>query len=205
MAIPIGSILEVQIETRANEQRCLNILHYRVTTEGSGTGIQAEVEDFLDGVESVSGIIGSYRALMSTEATMWSISGQLIRNDRYARIVHPIDDPGELSGNCTAQNVSAVITKRTELSGRWAVGSFHAACLPESAYLAGKLKNATLILAQELADDIAETVTGPVRGGVYRPVVLHPQADHGGSTFISGCQAQETLRVVRRRTVGLGI
>jgi hypothetical protein len=101
--------------------------------------------------------------------------------------------------------VAAVITKRTAFAGRWAVGSFHLGGLPQNAYVNGTLEPTFKTSVGLVAAQLLEDITIAIVGGVYEPVIVHPVAAHDGSTVLRETDVQDTLRVMRRRTVGLGI
>lgn len=205
MGRPVGSIVQLGIETVCNGQRMLNVLHYRVETESGEADVQAEQENFLAQVNSVNGIIDDMKACLSNDVTVVQAVAQFIRAERWARSVLDIGEQGDSLLPCEAQNVAAVITKRTAFAGRWAIGSFHLGGLPSSAYVAGNLDPTFKLDMEVLALQLLEPIVVPIVGGTYVPVLVHPLGEHGGSTELASTEVQDTLRVMRRRTVGLGI
>lgn len=205
MGQPVGSIFQVAIESLVNNQRLLNVLHYRVEEETTEADIQAETENLAGQVLAFNGIVDKMLDCMSNTANVTQVTAQCIRNTRFVRAVVEDNQEGNIVSPCAAQNLAAVITKRTTFSGRWAVGSFHLGGLPVTAYQAGVLDNAFKALVQALADELLDPIVIPAVGGTYIPVLLHPVGQHGGSTVINAVEVQDQVRVMRRRTVGLGI
>lgn len=205
MGLPVGTIWQLVIESVVSGQRCLNVLHYRCTTESTISGISAETEAVAADLNSVDGIIPKLLPAMGPNVNIPRVTGQAIRTTRYAKQSVEVDEDGSHANLCTTPNVAAVITKRTTFAGRWAVGSFHVPGVPGTAYSEGMLttdyKDIITLLAAELLDNLEPAVGG----GVYEPILLHPAGLHGGFTTLTECIAQDQVRVMRRRTVGLGI
>lgn len=205
MGLPVGTIWQVGIESLVSGQRCLNILHYRTTAESTITGIADEAESVAAEMNKVNGVIPKMLACMHTSATIVRVSAQAIRNTRYARQFVEVDEDGSIGTGSVTPNVSAVITKRTTFSGRWAVGSFHLAGIPSSQIVNGLLDSGYKTLVSEIASEILAPLDPTVGGGEYEPILLHPLGQHGGYTALTQADVQDTVRVMRRRTVGLGI
>lgn len=205
MGRPVGSILQASIESLVNGQRLLNVLHYKVEAESTEADVKDEQENFATQLNAVGGIVPKMQAAMSIEATISQVVVQFIRPERFARSTLEIDDTGTIASDCNAQNVAAVITKRTAFAGRWAVGAFHLGGVPVNGYVAGNLEPAYKAFVLALAEQLLEPIVIPIVGGTYVPVLVHPIGEHGGSTELAETEVQDTLRVMRRRTVGLGI
>ena len=205
MGRPVGSIIQAGIETVVNGQRLLNVLHYKVKLESTEPDAKDEQENFATQLNAVGGIVAKMRAAMSQDATVVRVVAHFIRDQRFARSTLEITGAGLIAEDCTAQNVTATLTKRTAFAGRWAVGSFHLGGLPVTGYVSGNLEPVYKGLVEDLANQLLVEITVPITGGTYTPVLLHPPAAHDGSTELREIDVQETLRVMRRRTVGLGI
>jgi len=204
MGRPIGDIIQATIKSTVCGQTMLNVLSYRVTAVSSTTDVQVEQSQFGAQLNVANKVIDRMQNAMSNEATIQEVSCQFIRDTRWARSVVEIDIPGGIAVPCATANVAATITKRTEYAGRWAVGSFHLGGVPNDGYDGGLLdpdyKDLVALLAAELIQPI---ITGA--GGTYEPVLLHAPGEHGGYSNLTATEVQDTLRVMRRRTVGLGI
>lgn len=208
MGAPVGSIFEVTLRTTVCNQKCLNVLHYVVETESSETSIVAETIQLATAIETAGGLGDKFRGALSALAIHDETVAQCIKDTlgtRFARQVLDVGDPGELAGDVLTANVAAVITKRTSFSGRWAVGSFHMGGVPGSYFSGGLITDAPYKAAlNALASEILQSVT-TASGGEYQPVIYHPDGLHGGHTMILETELQDQVRVMRRRTVGLGI
>jgi len=205
MGRPLGSIIQATIKYVCNSQVCLNVLHYEVQNVSSHDSAQDEQLAFLSRFNAVSDVIAKLKDCLSQEATIVEAWAQFIRPTRYAKSVLELDAIGGVVSDCHAQNLAATIVKRTEFGGDWAHGSLHLGGVPNNGYSGGLLEPAYKDLVEVLAAQLLEDVASPTGGGIYAPVLLHPPAAHGGSTLLSGSEVMDELRVMRRRTVGLGI
>lgn len=209
MAHPIGSIVEVIIEWNILNQRCMSVLHYKVTADSSIVDPVGEAIDVANTVSSPGGIMDAILDCMSANTGSTKVSAQFIRGaggQRFAKATVTAINPGVRAASCTVSNIAAVITKRTIYSGRWAVGSLHIPGLSPGTYDNGKITDASMLGdLNDVAAELLNPITGNVGAGVYSPVVLHKAGVHGGSTDLLSTEVQTTVRTMRRRTVGLGI
>lgn len=208
MGTPVGSIWEVTLRTTASNQKCLNVLHYVVETETSTGGIAAESLQLANAIDAAGAIGPDFRDCLGSNVIHDEVVAQCIKDTlgtRYARQVLDVGDPGAFPAVSDTANIAATITKRTSFSGRWAVGSFHVPGVPIGTYAAGKFTDAPYIAAVNvLAAELLQSVT-TAGGGVYQPVIYHPDGLHDGYTRLQDAERQEEVRTMRRRTVGRGI
>lgn len=211
MAVPrlaAGNVVQVVFFTTVNAQQCLNVLHYHVK---EASGVKPYFEQ-LDAIMTAVGDTGAAtigKALMesmSEDARMVWIQAQCVGPDRRPFARQAIGMDGTIVEPCNAQNLSAVITKQVEVPGRGASGSFHVPGLPVTAYAFGDLDAVYVNKLLTLAERINTTVTAIAGELVIEPVTYQKSAE-GPGTFnrIINAFPQTTLRVMRRRTVGLGI
>jgi len=208
MGVPVGSIFEVSLRSTVCGQKCINVLHYVVTAETSETSIVAESLQLATAADAANALGPKFRACLAQNCTHDEVVAQCIRDTlgtRFARQVLDIGDPGDAVEDAATANVSAVITKRTSFAGRWAVGSFHMPGIGAGFYTNGLVSDVTYKAAlNDLGAEILQVITTPL-GGEYQPVIYHPDGLHGGYTTLLETELQDQLRVMRRRTVGLGI
>lgn len=208
MGAPIGSIFELSLRSTVCDQRCINVLHYVVATETSETSIVAESLQLATAADAVGALGPAFRACLAQNCTHDEVVAQCIKDTlgtRYARQVLDVGDPGDAVEDATTANVSAVITKRTSFSGRWAVGGFHMPGIGAGFYTGGLVTDVGFKAAlNALASEMLQPIT-TVLGGEYLPVIYHPDGLHGGYTPLLETELQDELRTMRRRTVGRGI
>jgi hypothetical protein len=218
MAWPAGGILEVRVEYRANAQTCMNVLHYENQGPAIGLTVPEIVDDFLDsfGVAGNGRFPDEWAALISADALVFRTTAQAVYPTRYALQFREVAVVGTRPGALRAQNVQASIQKASDLAGRSRVGSLHIGALSVEDYAAG---NITAAYELVLAGFVANFLSGPLvtvglPNNSWHPVILNkepiPNTDPvrfriKGSTLITNYDVKSTLRVMRRRTTGLGI
>lgn len=211
MAIPpIGAndIVQTVIETNVLGQTCLNVLYYKAHRSLSEITYQ-EAMDLLNQsvrASTTSGIVPEMVKVMGANATVTRVRSQRVspRRDIYVTLASPID--GELPNLVAASNVSAVISKQGEIVGRGRTGSFHVPGLSPSTYGLGYMTDPAMASLSDLADKLNDPQV--VDGGdfIFHPGMWNPAlgpADNWNPSIAT--TPQRTLRVMRRRTVGVGI
>lgn len=211
MAIPridVGNVIQVVMRGKANGQVNLNVLHYVVTkrpeTDQYGIAL-TNLADQIAGVQAGT-LTSAMINMMGTNCTLDNVQLQRVSPQRSLYIQVPIGQDGLNPSQVTAQNVAAVITKQVERAGRGRVGSFHMGYVPPVFYVNGNLTAAAVPGYQAVANFLQKVIETPVDAGEYTPVTFDPNAPLPERTnIIVNCFPQITLRVMRRRTVGLGI
>lgn len=102
-------------------------------------------------------------------------------------------------------NVAAVITLKTDKAGRDQVANKHLGAVPLGFYVAGILTEDAINVYDNVAASLTNTI--PVSNGADEfdliPVIYH-RSGLTTSDTITQRQVNNTVRVMRRRTVGLG-
>lgn len=211
MGQPIGTILEVTIKYTVNTQVNLNILHYVVSTQSTLTTPENEIGQFQSDFISPTGLnfLGFFRPLLAPNATLNTTRYQWVFPLRraFALLNHSVAGTGTY-GTCTAQNVAAVVTKTTALAGRDQVGSFHLGGVGINGYSAGNLQAPYKTdVVNNLLPFLISSNIATVGGGVYAPILWHRsnQTFNQNYNILQAVELRDTLRVMRRRTVGYGI
>lgn len=103
-------------------------------------------------------------------------------------------------------NNAGVITLRTDKAGRSQVSNKHIGPLPSDAMAIGNVTGAWNIKANVLGEALINPIS-PVAPVAYDPIIYHKNGDGAvqKSDLIASYALQTTVRVMRRRTVGLGI
>lgn len=211
MGQAVGTIIEVTIKYTVNAQINLNILHYVVATQSALATPEAELGQFQSDFISPTGLnfTGFFRPLLATNATLNSTRYQWVFPVRraYTALTHGVAGTGTY-GACTAQNVAAVVTKTTALAGRSQVGSFHLGAVGINGYSGGSLAAPYKTdVINNLLPFLVSSNIATVGGGVYHPILWHKFNTTFNQNYnvLQAVELQDTLRVMRRRTVGLGI
>jgi hypothetical protein len=208
-----GDIIEATYVQRLNDQVLMNVLHFRYNGEGEGPDLWETLDEMNDelgtGLDSDALLL---RTCQAENVIFERIRLQRILPTRSAARQYVYNLNGLRTGICDAQNLAATITKYTDKASHFTednhegqVGSFHVGGLVRTDYAAGRIQ--AEFLEGPLAD-LALNLWRPLdsAGGNMIPVLLHRnQLPTPTSDQITGAAPQSTLRVMRRRTVGVGI
>lgn len=208
MAAPaVGMIVATSFLGRCNNQRILNTIHYRMDVAFDSPDLETFYQEFTVQMESGGAfdIETAYLACHSGTYFLDFIRQQVVYPTRFRGFDFTISANGTQPGDATAQNVSAVLTKQVELSGRSKIGSIHIGGLSAGDYGAGligvglatRLATLKLKLLSQIAQD-----QGP---GICTPVLYHPLPNANPKfDYLTNLKIQETLRTNRTRNVGKG-
>lgn len=210
MAQPVAlfDILELRILGRMNNQRLMNVLHYRLERVGASV---------LDGIEVISKmneklmspVGGVIEVLRGMSNPAWSYEGcvyQWIHPNRYVSVrINDGAGAGLLAGVALPQNVASVLTKRSQFGSRHGIGSIHLGGMGAGDVTNGLLTVTRISKSVELADVLTVSVdmSDLVADAEMEPIILNKAAPADSYDF-HDITIQNTVRVQRRRTVGLG-
>lgn len=211
MPLLLNDVVLITYHSDIFNQRILLTLTYKVSAASTGGNsaiqdLQAIANEFASTVTSE--VLIKYLGILPENCVVKKVRAQKIYPlPRTAFVEAEINSDGQSDdGVATASNVAGVITLKTDLGGRSQVANKHIGPLAAGAYTAGKLGGATLTDFGDLAVAL-KTAVIPADGPVIVPVIYHRNAD-GPTTktdLVTGALVQDTLRTMRRRTVGLGI
>lgn len=210
MALPLNSVIEVTYQSRFANQQYMNVLHYAVAAASASPTVTVELNRILDALDTPGefGILGELLAVLPPNCMLTNITVQGVTPGRTIRQSRVINEAGVWPTAALTGNLGATITKQTDLGGRRFVGSIHVPCLPPDAHALGELNELYIAPLLTLKDAMLVPIVDPVDGGQYDPVILHrPSAlsPTPAPTPITAGVVQPQARVMRRRTVGVGI
>jgi hypothetical protein len=154
----------------------------------------------------------SYLACVSNDTQYGELRVQVVAPERRPVVVKPLAQSGGAVGAANTANVSALIVKRTDVVTkrklklkRGGVGNVHIPGVPANAYALGKVLVGYKAVLNTFADKVilSQAIGGT---GVLFPCLWHrTNANPNSFDVLVQANAQDTVRVERRRTVGLGI
>jgi len=211
MAIPpivSGDIVQAVIRYRCENQVMMNVLHYRArvgVADAEYFAIMDELGEALS-LSEATGIVTQMLPLLGPNVKVEEIQCQRIFPNRSPYLSYSVLAFGTHADDCDALNVSAVITKRGEKAGRGKAGTFHLGGIASTTYALGQMTTASRTLLLALADKINDPQLTAGGDSLFEAVIFDADGTVGTNyNPIVSCVPQSTLRVVRRRTVGLGI
>lgn len=205
-----GAILEVQNVGSEFGQRVMNVWHYRwegaASPVADGDAIVADLKAVIQ-PGAVGGLLGALRA-MCTESMSWNyIRYQWIAPIRYAPVNNALGaGPGTQAGEAMPPNVCGVVTLKSIFAGPGSTGRKHFGGLTTADELQGLMTEQFFDSANLVMEIMkSEVPTGGVQiNSKLVPVVLD-KVDYTISIPWTEYEIQDTSRVLRRRTVRVGI
>lgn len=209
MGQPLLSILECRVRGNANGQEMLSVFHYRVSAVSTLAASGPEENEFINQFAS-GGTLNLQDVLLDCQSSSYLCTGidaQFVDPTRLVSISQTFASPGSVASPVGAQNVSAVVTRRTVLAGRSQVSTLHIPGIATTSYALGKVTAGMLASMNILATRMTTQLVALVGGGIYTPVIWHRKKFPlvGSSDIVNSTLVQETIRTMRRRTIGIGI
>lgn len=205
MGLVVNDIVALTYEATYAGQQIRYNLHYRVTVAGSSTSAELDLQAMADNFAS-NGTNTLTAAIQNAHVdtfTFDAVTAQRVWPTRTIRLIKLSSFPGAINQTGMPPNVAAVITKRTLTPGRMGIGSLHLSGVDINAITDGNittLTNYAAILPLLAAGRTVSAVTMSIEPGLFNPTFP--------ATFFSrifDCAIQITARVMRRRTVRVGI
>jgi len=186
-------------------QTIMNTFYYRVT-QAPGTLLQqADVLESLDNLlNSAGNLFPKVLAAIPPEYSFEASWLQVVFPGRYVAYKFPEVASGQGDAPGITANLAGVVVRRTDKAGRDQVGTLHVLVgSGDEGVLNGRVGGATKVALDALAASLPTSYT--VSGYTFRPVLTPFNNPDGSAKWIDSAFAQDTARVMRRRTVGLGI
>jgi hypothetical protein len=202
----LDDVFLMQFTGVLNGQTIISTFHYTITALNVSTSETVACNRLISFAEQEDGLRDQYLAVAPLNYTLAQISCQKILPARYRRIQTAENLPG-LRGTSPVSNVALVIERFGPMANRANIGSLHVPCSPGNA-VGGTWDAPTLADATALSIAMT-TALEDEDGNIYRPCLV--AAWQGVPTplptpkIISGTIVHTASRVVRRRTVGVGI
>jgi hypothetical protein len=187
----------------------MNTFNYRVSTVvGGSPTINAFAADFLVSAQWAINE-STFRACCPNNYTHLQTWLQFVRPVRYVAFKDEVNVAGDSGAAALTANLAAVVTRQGDIADKHNNGSIHIPIAQDDTLIAnGKLtagfKTTVNAFAENVNDGI--TVTSGAATVTTRPVLyfITPSGSVNSRDVITA-YAQDTVRVMRRRTVGLGI
>lgn len=205
--IAAGDIVQCVIESRVEGQVMLNVLYYRANEAEVGSSYFESLEKLIESVISDpnTAITPRMQPLMGPNVTIEAVQVQRVYPARDVYRRQPLGDQGSHADDCDATNVAAVIVKQAAVAGRGRSGTFHLGGLASTTYALGSLTADARTLLLALGDSLDDRQPGVADTEQWVPGMFNPLLGAGlNFTEIAATAPKDTLRVMRRRTVGVG-
>lgn len=202
-SVPDGGIVECIFEGRVLGQQMISVFHYQLDLAGGSTDGGVALDALKVQLNAAGGPHAKYMSCMSQQYNTGRIRLQWILPDRYAyREYLPTNTDGQAPTDVVAPNAAAAINKRSDLAGIHGHGVTHMPAVSIDFVTAGEINAAGLLAYVDFAEQM-KTDMVTIGSGTYHPIIYN-RATPGDVVFITGYAIDNVLRVMRRRTVGVG-
>jgi len=199
-----GDILQISFVGTLFSQRVLNVLHYRVTADSTSPSYVTAAGAV--GFQMQSGVVTPGLAMLAAQGPEYNldyIRVQKVNGTRLRYVDYAVNLPGTVAGNCTAPNIAATITKKTENGTRHGIGSLHLPGIPSNGYANGVLDATYKLLVDAISARLINPFTVQLETTQCQPILWSKSIDPVYHP-LTNTVVQNTIRVMRRRTVGVG-
>ena len=202
--VPIGAICEVIFEGAMYGQQIISTYHYKLGGTVASTNGAALMDSFLGLLEAPGKLYQTYINACNENLVGLVMYGQWVIPARMSRRKRtPTLQIGQVEGPVYPVNTAAAITRRTEFAGRTERGTLHMPAVPTS-FATDDAINLTGTDAYDAhgTQMIALVTTGDDDFN-FKPVLWN-RTNPGQAQQLDSFETRSYLRVMRRRTVGLG-
>lgn len=200
----VGDRILVTFVGRLLQQRTMNTFLYRVASVPPGTDIGVLAGFIYTELNTTGGLASRYLDCVPVNLSLEQIWIQTIAPTRYTKSIFTVGDVGS-GGQADTANVQQSITRKGELAGRFSIGGIRVPCATTVDTITdGKLTTSALAALNALAGEMKETLSVASGTATLVPQVGTPPAPVNSIDLVDTI-AENTVRVIRRRTVGLGI
>lgn len=208
--VNVGDIFQFRMLGQVNNQSTISVFNYRVSSV-VGAPLPGPIADAINALQILPA--GAAGAALPCLPSNWSGGGvecqriypkalrSVVRSDVWA-------PNGTNASVANTSNVSQVITRRTDNSGRDQVSDLHLpAPTATAAIVNGFLSAAQQALLATYAPVLYTSISVLAGAATFDPVIYHKVVAEGQPNYdiVTSFKVQQTVRTMRRRTVGLGI
>ncbi len=198
-----GAILQLSFEGSLFSQQIMTVLSYKLVGEGVLEDGAAAADAFLADAIAAGGIYRLWLDCLAQSAINCDAYAQWITPTRYAyRTAGAGNQVGTIGFDCISPNYSAGITRRGELANRHSISNLHMPAVPDTGVQEGRIQLVYETPLQTFMEKSLEAFT--VGFGLDLVPVAFNRADPSASVVLVEGFLQDTARVMRRRTVGVG-
>jgi len=203
-AAPVGAIFLSTMRYQHAGQILRNQFHWRLEANQNTRPVNV-VCDALDAeMNKLNGIFKKMQVIRESGCVLLDTAHQMIRPARYAGVGYAKNVAGDvLTIGISVTQLAAVLVRRSVNATRRGLSRIHMPIAADPGVIDnGVLSATTLTTMGEIGNAILNTTTlGD--GMSVLPIVFNPGADPEYA-YIQTFAVQNQVRVVRRRTVGLG-
>jgi len=202
--IAVGNIVQVRIEYECLGQKDLSVLHWRVKQANAGVELFSFLKNNVT-TELVEpgGLCELLTVTMSNQCKVSAAVAQVIKPIRYRHVARACNWVGQEAFVIGTNNLACAVTQSGILAGRGKSGRTSVPGRAQKWQVDGKWEAAVTTQLQTVFDQWRTVDWTPATSGVtMEPIIYNPST--GAINLVTACLPQSTIRVMRRRTLGVG-
>jgi hypothetical protein len=206
-AVANNDVVEVTSFQEYQGSVTLNVIHYRAVVSGAPIADgEGEMNTLLDKMVDALGGFEKYLAdMVVADVVFGKMRAQIVTPSRKPYVDRFTGTNGAEAGAGCPSNVAGVVTKRGSVASRGRMGSIHVTGFPLSRLIDASWDNDAIAEMEDLGDFLNTAQSGDDPSLSWVPVVGKNQLTGGEWNDLIACTAQRTVRVMRRRTLHVGI
>jgi len=208
MPLAASDIVQATFRYRFAGQEMIWVMNYRIFSTSSTQSVIEDLGTIGDKLKTTTtpNLLFYWLRVIPTNVVLHEVRTQRVRPTRSIFVQRLVNEPGtNAGGNASASNIAAVTTRKTELGGRKDISNSHIGPIGPTQIVDGKLTAAFLVIMTDLAAAMSEDQFIATPSISLRPVVLHKLGAVPPWGDVAVFSVGDTGRVMRRRTVGVGI
>lgn len=205
--VAIGDVIQVTLGYVAQAQQCLVVRHYTLANLPADIDYESWLDQIMNGwLLGPPGVVDLLKKCLHSAVRINFIQAQGVFPTRrfYKRLSQDI--PGTNAGiEPMPPNNAITLTLQTDIPGRGRSGSNHVGGLSSTCYTDdGFVEGAYKTTVQAYGDSLPKGIGGVAPNNYWKACTFNKiKVPH--TNLVRGAVVQDTMRVERRRTVGLGI
>jgi len=201
-----NDLIQTNLEMTMNGQRCMNTFHWVFSkTPGSPTDGPTTLGLLNDELESNSAwFYHNVQSQCTMDVTYEALTSQKVKPSRWHKVIKLLGTVGANAGPTLPQNSSISISRWGLISARGNTGRVQLVGVATSDTENGLVKPAAITGFAATAASLYMPIHVGSAGTFY-PVLAKMTASGFSVNEIVGATVQDTVRVMRRRTVRVGI
>jgi hypothetical protein len=203
--VNVNSVLEVSIRGKHDGQRTLTVLHYKITalpgSDYDGPTLLDQAYTELDTGDVA--LFAGYKALCCSVWLLEEVRLQWIHPTRYAYKSYAGNaGSGDNLNDCFPANTSIAIERRSIFAGRSGYGITHMPAIAINKVVGSEVTTTDQTSYKNYGNKLCTEIT-PATGVTLTPVLFRSSNPANGNVPTSA-KCQREVRIMRRRTVGVG-
>jgi len=204
MPVAVGDIVQTTLVGSLFGQTIMNTFHYGMETVTGAPTQLAVANEILTKYAVAGGFYDKFLGCCPDNYTLEQVWVQFVLDTRYRKRVSIQGLPGTFAGSAATANTAAVISRFGAAANRRNQGSVHIACGSDTTWMNLGVLTVPFINALGQFEPYLFSPLTLATLGTLQPVLIHGTSKLNAIPLI-GATTQDTSRVMRRRTVRLGI